>query len=165
MLPTAEVLEHLTPIGLHAASVAVDRKEERLSKLLGFHLGTLLHKDLLADMFLSQTEEPGVEDGEEKEAVPGSSKNTESYIPLALMLHNHQVPEILRRRAVEMSNAGEPSHEQPLPGVDVDLALLEQLQASARAADSQRKRRLEETKEARIEEENKILGITRTIKV
>lgn len=163
MLPTSDEFRKMAPIGLHTAAVAVKRQEERLSKLLGYHLGTLLHKDLLASMFLKDTGPD--EEAEEAEPTPGSSQAEECYIPLMLGI-NPKVRDILRKRAIEMSSPSSgDSLQEAIPGVDIDEALFEQLKASARAADARRKKLAQDEIEGRNTESDRIMGIRGHIKV
>ncbi len=164
MLPTSDEFKTMTPMGLHTAAVAVRRTEGRLSKLLGFHLGTLLHKDLLAQMFL-QNSTPEWSEDEEREPQPGDSTAQESYVPLVLGI-NPKIRDVLRKRAIEMSPLSESTASEPsIPGLDPDQALFEQLQAAARAADARKKKLAQDETEGRNLEADRIMGIRGHIKV
>jgi hypothetical protein len=163
VLPTSDQFLLMSPIGLHTAKKAIMKLEERHSRLLGFHLGTLLHKDLLAEMFLQDS--GGEETPESSEPVPGSATVEESYIPLGLIL-KPEFRAFLRRRAIEMSPPAPISESATdIPGLDPDRALMEHLQAVARVAESRRTKKMEEDKAEREEAADRAMGIQGHIKV
>jgi hypothetical protein len=165
VLPTSDQFLSMSTIGLHAAKKAVLKTEERYSKLIGFHLGTLLSKDILAAMFLQPEGEEETQQDPSSEPVPGSSTLEESYIPLGLIL-KPEFRNFLRRRAIEMSPPAPISEKSSeIPGLDPDRALMEHLQAVARAAEARRAKKEEAEKAAQEEALDRAAGIQGHIRV
>lgn len=120
--------------------LAASRREERLSEMLGKHLGTLLDAHTLQSLFFdtpSQTDPiHGVDESESKIQKPPKGL----FTPLALLV-NPEITDHIKERAKSIIEIRtDKKTEVEVPGVDLDQAEFLKLQAMARRVDKLRKK-------------------------
>lgn len=122
--------------------MAATKKEERLSEMIGRHLGSLLDADTLKSIFFGgpTTEDTPPEEIADSVGIPKRTSPKGIFTPLALLI-NPEITEHMKERAKAVVDIRhEDSKPKAIPGIDIDQAELVKLQAMARRVDRLRKK-------------------------
>jgi hypothetical protein len=138
MMVTSPEVTQLDPLSLQVMAEAVRRKERRFSEMIGMHLGTLLKREVLKDVFVP--DKPKNYESPEDEDKPQISDNF--YMPLILAIRP-EVREHLKGQAAALAelDMAKKMSETPPKEVsvltDLDEAEREFLEAVSKVARTQ----------------------------